>query len=263
MSIIQMLLLAFVTAFCKLEGGWFGECKLREPIITGFLTGLILGDPAKGLMIGAELQLIWMGAAAIGPVTGLDIITGCVLGTAVAITTGQGLEAAMLFGVPASLLMQFIGSITCSLYSFFNVMVDKEIAAHKFDKVAKIHYFVGFLGLIQSFLVMFVALLFSNAVSAFLANGLPEWINSGLAGVAALLPMLGFAILFKIIYDRELIPFFIIGFVLAAFSGVGHTMVSIAMLAFAIAWIMFIIFSKIGSSANLSVKDVSDDEWED
>jgi len=32
--------------------------KFREPIVTGFLVGLILGDVKSGVMIGAQLQLI-------------------------------------------------------------------------------------------------------------------------------------------------------------------------------------------------------------
>ena len=42
MSIVQMVLLALACAFCRMEGGWFGECKLRQPIVTSFFVGLIL-----------------------------------------------------------------------------------------------------------------------------------------------------------------------------------------------------------------------------
>ena len=76
MSLLQAILIGCVAALTQLEGGWLGECKLREPIVTGFLVGLILGDVKQGLMIGATLQLMWMGATGIGPTAQLDIGTG-------------------------------------------------------------------------------------------------------------------------------------------------------------------------------------------
>ena len=85
MSLLQAILIGCVAALTQLEGGWLGECKLREPIVTGFLVGLILGDVKQGLMIGATLQLMWMGATGIGPTAQLDIGTGGPNGTAVAL----------------------------------------------------------------------------------------------------------------------------------------------------------------------------------
>ena len=44
MSALQAALIGVVAALSVLEGGWLGECKLREPVVTGFLVGLILGN---------------------------------------------------------------------------------------------------------------------------------------------------------------------------------------------------------------------------
>ena len=96
MSLLQALLVALVAAVSRSEGDWLGECKLREPVVTGFLVGLILGDVKTGLIIGAELQLMWMGATGIGPTAQLDIGIGGTIGTAVAIMTGTGPETAIL-----------------------------------------------------------------------------------------------------------------------------------------------------------------------
>ena len=116
MSLIQAILIGCVAALTKIEGGWLGECKLREPIITGFLVGLILGDVQKGLIIGAALQLMWMGAVGIGPTAQLDIGTGGTIGVAAAITTGTGAETAIMFGVPVAILMQFMSASLCTAY---------------------------------------------------------------------------------------------------------------------------------------------------
>ncbi|MEG2837965.1 MAG: PTS sugar transporter subunit IIC, partial [Erysipelotrichaceae bacterium] len=98
MTLFQALLIGVVSALTQLEGGWLGECKLREPVVTGCLVGLILGNVQQGLIIGAQLQMIWMGATGIGPTAQLDIGTGGTIGTAVALMTGTGAEVAIAFG---------------------------------------------------------------------------------------------------------------------------------------------------------------------
>ena len=60
----QAVLIALVAVLTELDGNIFGENKMREPIVTGFLVGVILGDVSKGLMLGAQMQLMWMGATA-------------------------------------------------------------------------------------------------------------------------------------------------------------------------------------------------------
>lgn len=72
-SILQALLIGVVASLTCIEGDFLGECKLREPLVTGFLVGLILGEPVKGVIIGGQLQLIWMGATGIGLSAQLDI----------------------------------------------------------------------------------------------------------------------------------------------------------------------------------------------
>ena len=55
MNLIQAVFIGWDCALTQLEGDWLGECKIREPVITGFLVGLIMGDVAKGLFIGGSL----------------------------------------------------------------------------------------------------------------------------------------------------------------------------------------------------------------
>ena len=111
MTFIQALLIGLIAGLTVLDGNWLGEAKFREPVVTGFLVGLALGDVTKGLKVGAELQLLWMGATGIGPTAQLDIGTGGTIGAAVAIMTGKGAETAILFGVPVAVVMQFINTL--------------------------------------------------------------------------------------------------------------------------------------------------------
>lgn len=265
----QAALIGLVVVLTQLDGQVLGECKLREPIVTGFLVGLILGDVPKGLMIGAQMQLMWMGATAIGPTAGLDVGTGGTIGVAVALATNSGVESAIMFGIPVSVIMQFFNTLLMALFSGAMMMADKEVEKLNFRGLAVIHWGCTALLAFMYWLLTFMLMYFGSGIIDGIVNGLPEWVSNGLNGVAALLPALGFALLMKIIMNGSLWPYFILGFIPAAFVGFDMNMVGMAAVAVAIALIIFQIRSAQGSVAPgaavaTPAGDIaSDDEWED
>lgn len=262
MSLIQAILIGCVAALTKIEGGWLGEMKFREPIVTGFLVGCILNDVQQGLIIGAQLQLMWMGAVGIGPTAQLDIGTGGTIGVAVALTTGTGAETAIMFGVPIAILMQFCSTILMTLYSGFMARVDTEIDNFNLKAISFYHYLVGVCDFLMYAILTFIVMYFGNSAIEGIINALPDWANSGLTAVSVMLPCTGFALLLNIILDKSLIPYFIIGFIPAAFVGRDLSMIGIVSIAFAIAWIIFELKSTVANN-NVVTAVSSDDEWED
>ncbi|HCW55367.1 MAG TPA: PTS sugar transporter subunit IIC [Erysipelotrichaceae bacterium] len=233
MTAIQAFLIGIVCGISSIDGYWLGEAKFREPVVTGALVGLILGNLKQGLIIGAQLELIWMGSAAIGPVAGLAVGPGGTIGTAIALSTGSGIEAAMMFGVPVSILMQFLQTLIDTGYSIPMHKVDKLIdEGGKEKQIVTIHWMCGVLLMVIYTLLTFFVLYFGNNAINSIVNGLPDWANTGLAAVAKVLPALGFALLLNLLLEKDLIPYFIIGFCLSAYlnmSLVGVTAVSIAL----------------------------------
>ena len=61
--------------------------------------------------------------------------------------------------------------------------------------------------------------------------------------------------------EKRLIPYFILGFIPAAFVGFDLTMIAIAGVAVAIAWIIFML--RQNESVKTETVSTSDDEWED
>ena len=261
MSLIQALLIGCVAALTKIEGGWLGEMKLREPIVTGFLVGCVLGNVEQGLKIGAQLQLMWMGAVGIGPTAQLDIGTGGTIGVASALMTGTGAETAIMFGVPVAVLMQFCSTLLMTFYSSFMARVDTEIDRENYKAIPLYHYLVGILDFLMYCILTFVVMYWGNTAIEAIVNGLPAWANNGLKAVSVMLPCVGFALLLNIIMEKSLAPYFIIGFIPAAFVGRDLSMIAIVALAFAIAWVIFQLRSTQGvvKASNTT----SSDEWED
>ena len=263
MSLIQALFIGCVAALTKIEGGWLGEAKLRERIVTGFLVGAILGDIEKGLIIGAQLQFMWLGAVAIGPTAQLDIRTGGTIGAAAAISTGTGAETAIMFGVPVAILMQFMAALLMTFYSSFMAKVDKDILIGKYSSISFYHYLVGICDFTMYALLTFVAMYFGNDLINAIVNGLPAWANSGLTAVSVMLPCVGFALLLNIIMEKDLVPYFILGFIPAAFVGRDLSMIAIVAMACALAMIIFQLRTKGGLTQIKEAATNSDDEWED
>ena len=260
MTLIQAILIGCVAALTQLEGDWLGECKLREPVITGFLVGLIMGDVQKGLMIGGALQLMWMGATNIGPTAGLDIGSGGTIGAAVALMTGSDLEIAIAFAIPVAVIVQMLNILKMTAFSGLMHKADSYIDEGKEGKVIGIHFLCGIFTFVIYFTFTFLVLFAGDSVINAIVNSIPEWVHSGLGAVAIVLPAMGFALLLNLLWETKLIPYFVIGFIFAAYLGV--SMVGICALSVAIAAVIYMLKAD-QLKGNAQVDIAVDDEWED
>lgn len=274
MTLIQAILIGFVAVLTRLDGNWLGEIKLREPIITGFLVGLILGDVTQGLVIGAALQLMWMGITGVGAAPKIDIGIGGTVGAAAALTTGGNAAAAVLLAVPVAVLMQLVETLLMTIYSAFMEWAERRIDEGDIGAVTRIHYLCGLITTLVFWIPVTIGMYFGTGGIKALVDAMPGWVQSGLDGVAALLPALGFAMLLDVIMTTQLIPFLILGFVPAAFVGHDLTMIGIAAIAIAIALVVFNLYKDLeqrraqslppGALATEAAGTADpDNEWED
>lgn len=257
-TIIQAILIACVVALTNLDGNFFGEMKLREPIVTGFLVGLILGDVQKGLIIGAELQVIWMGATGIGPTAQLDIGAGGTIGIAVALLTGKGAEVAITFGLPVAVIMQFLNTLLMTSYSVLMHHVENLIDELKEKQMIFIHILCGMITATMYGSLTFIVIFFGNNVINAIVKGLPDWANNGLNAVAVILPALGFALLLSILMEKNLIPFLIAGFAITAFTNLST--IAVTCLAVAVAWVIYLLRTNSIAGSIATVNTEEDEE---
>src|SRR5690606_34199229 len=119
MSVGTALVLAFLAGFAYFSRLFLGDLYLERPIILGPVVGLVMGDVQTGLIVGGTLEFVFMGAVDIGGSVPPNYAIGAVLGTAFAISTGQGIEAALLVAIPASLLGSFFEVLAKTFSSEF------------------------------------------------------------------------------------------------------------------------------------------------
>ena len=68
-----------------------------SPVVTGFVLGLILGDVSTGLILGATIQLIYIGIIGAGGNWPADECMATLICVPLAIRTGMSIEACLLY----------------------------------------------------------------------------------------------------------------------------------------------------------------------
>lgn len=118
MSIVQAVLLGILGGFGIWDSRVFGLWMIERPLILGPLVGIILGDLQTGIIVGASLELVMMGVVGIGSATPPDTVSGSILATAFAITSGLDISAAVALALPIATLGQLVGIVDRTANAF-------------------------------------------------------------------------------------------------------------------------------------------------
>lgn len=216
---LQALLLALIGALGVMDYQ-MGTLYIFRPIVLGALTGLVLGDVRQGLVIGATLELFFLGAVSIGAYIPPDVIVGGVLSTAFAITTNSGTEVAVTLAMPIALVSSAVGNLLDALSPLILRISDKAAVEGDDKKVCAVHWVLGLLNVARRFFLIFFAYWIGVEQVSNLLNIIPSQIIDGMGAAAGLLPALGLAMLMKMILNKRVAPYYFLGFALAAFLNV-------------------------------------------
>jgi fructoselysine and glucoselysine-specific PTS system IID component len=214
--LLSYILIALIAFFGHSED-FLGTTLLSRPLVLGPLVGLVLGDLTQGVMIGATLELIFMGNIKVGAAIPPDVVTGGVLGTAFAIISGKGPAIALAIAVPVSILAEMVISGLFVLRAMLNKKFEKYAADGDYKSIQRLHILSGLLRPLLMGLVIFMTLqLGATAMKGFL-DMIPKWVQSGLQIAGNMLPALGFALLMNLMFNKKVAPYFFLGFMLAAY----------------------------------------------
>lgn len=241
---------------------WFleklgGTPMVIRPIVVSPVIGAVLGDLQTGVMIGATLELVFMGAIQIGAAVPPDVLVGAGLGTAFAIQSGQGADIALALALPIAILAQSLKVIVFIVRSWFMDLAMNLAEQGDIRKMQMLNMGGLLLQCFMYFSVGFVAMLFgSPAVEAFVSN-IPEAVINGLSVAGGLLPAVGFALLLLPMMDKRNVIYFIFGFILISYLNLPVMAVTImgVVLAFVICY-----EKGISGSANPELAINSDEE---
>ena len=198
---------------------WWASTQLARPIVCVAILGALLGHPTEGIILAAQLELVFIGNVSLGGVMPSDITMGSIFGAAFALLLGKDIEVAMTLAIPLSALGTLI-------YSCMKIVVTSLVP--KFEQLLADHNYAGYnrLWIIQFccfelcyFFLGFICTLAGQPVVEAFVNAIPAWLNASLKVAAAALPALGLALLLKQLYTKESFPYYFLGFGLVAFFG--------------------------------------------
>lgn len=212
----SFILIALIAMFGHSED-FLGTTLLSRPLVLGPLVGLVLGDLTQGVIIGATLELIFMGNIKVGAAIPPDVITGGVLGTAFAIISGKGPAIALAIAIPVSILAEMMISALFVLRAMLNKKFNQYAEEGNYKKIQWLHIASGLIRpLLMGFIVLLALQLGANAMRSFL-DMVPLWVQLGLQVAGNMLPALGFALLMNLMFNKKIVPYFFLGFLLAAY----------------------------------------------
>ncbi len=234
---------------------WYGILHLtRQPLVLAVPIGFIMGNIEDAMIIGASLQMIYLGAIAPGGTLPADEALASCITIPVALAAGLEPDIAVTIAVPIGLLGVLLDNVRRTYHSYFVRRADKAAEKGDIKAMGRAEFWYPFFCSIPLRVIpTTLALLFgTDAVSAFL-DAIPAWAMNGLSVAGGLLPALGFAVTIMVIGKKELIPYFILGFAVYAYSGMNT--IGIAVIAVCIA----ILHTQFTSAQTATVID-DDDE---
>ena len=262
---VGLACMAWLTVVICYGGNWLiGQCMIERPLVVGLVAGVLMGDVQAGIVIGASLEAIFMGAVNIGGAISAEPVTATALAVAFTVA-GIDQGAAITLAVP-------VGVVTAFVSIFWN-NVALAMFAGRFDRLAAEgneralaiqHYVLWFLKYAIFGIIAFLGVYLGAEPVAAIVDQIPANVMSGLNAVGALLPAVGMALLLKMLWSKELAVYFFLGFVLYIYLDM--PMIAIAVIGVVFAVVQALrdkeLFDLEHKSASVAVVDsaISDEE---
>ena len=163
----------------------------------------------------------------------------------------MGIALALPIGVLAQLMIMMAWNVNIILVHG----ADKYLLAGDYKKVEKTHLMGLLVFLVIFFVTTFLAVFFGSEWVNSLVTAMPDVLTDGLKVASGILPAVGMAMLLKMMNFKRYWPFFLIGFVFAAWLQLPVLAVSVAAVG--------IVFALNAVMAPKASSDGFDDEFED
>ncbi|HWP50533.1 MAG TPA: PTS sugar transporter subunit IIC [Clostridia bacterium] len=210
------------------------------PLVSGLINGLLLGDLTYGLQCGGTIMMAYIGLVAIGGSLPSDLSLAGYLGVYMTMAS----HADPSVGLPIAVSLGFLGILCSNAKMSLN-----PIWVHKADKYAAEGNTKGVIAMnlfasqvvpfITYFLPAFLCVLLGAPFMEKLLAIVPEQVIDILKLVGKMIPALGLAMLMNMMNKKSTIPFFLIGFVLAAYLKLDIIALAILGAAFGILHLLY------------------------
>lgn len=227
-----------------------GPVGLFSPLPVALWVGIVLGNIQEAMIVGAGLQLMYLGLLAPGGAMPSDPTLAALVSCTVAIVSHISVGAALALAVPVGLLGVQIPNVEYILNGFMAHKTDSDIDKGNYGKTYIDSVLIPTLYKIVLYAVPVTLVLYFGASQVGpLINMIPTQITNGLNVAGQMLPAVGFAIIVQQIGRRSLLPYFLAGFFLQQYSHVPTIAIALAGLFLAYLHITFTSSKKNGSKS--------------
>lgn len=203
----------------KTDVGYAFTHALRQPLVAALWIGLIMGDVKQAIIIGAAVQILYIGLVAAGSNLPADDCLAGLIAIPIALSAGMTSAQAITLAVPVGVLGVFLDQIRKTVNVVFVHMGDKYAEDGNAKGIVICNIVLPtILSFFMRFPVPFLANMYgADAVQNFM-NSVPTWLTEGFSVAGGLLPALGFALTLFVIGKKQLMPLFFIGYFLVIVS---------------------------------------------
>lgn len=213
---LEAALVAVWAFFCGIDK-YDVALNIHRPLITGPVVGLIMGDMQIGLIAGATLELAWLGLVPNAGAQPPDVTMGTIAAVAFAVMTGQSAEVAMGVGMPIAVMMQMLVIGFFAMTSFTMGKADSFAERGDAAGIDKLLITTISLRALLYAFVAFITVYFGEHAATWIDENAPKALLEGLGIGAKMVPAIGFAMLLKIMWSKEVAGVFFIGFVMTTY----------------------------------------------
>lgn len=260
-SIIQAVLCGIVYWLAVGNLPFVGLWSLQRPLVCGLVTGLILGHPIQGAVIGATINLVYLGFMSAGGSMPADMALAGILGTAYAIAGGLDTDTALALAVPIGILGTIVWAGRMTFDSFFVHIADNYIEKEEYHKIWRANVLFP---QIMCFCMTAIPCAFAAYFGANYIQGIINLLSGKVLTVfqiiGGLMPALGIAITLQYIFKGESRIFLFAGFLLAVYSGL--PLLTLGIIALIVA-IVYVQMTSANEGAAAAAYDDEDDEEDD
>ncbi|MCI8887528.1 MAG: PTS sugar transporter subunit IIC [Hungatella sp.] len=260
---LHALLMAFVYWLGQCADAYTGWQTFTRPIVFGTIAGIFFGDVKTGIILGAELEAVYMGVSSIGGEAPSNYQAATVLCVGFVVLSGAdmatGLALAVTIGTLINAVKPFTEAVKILFHSRFLKLAENG-EVKKFRRLMWVQMLCAD-QLIPTMVVFVVALGGSMGLEAFITH-CPGFILRGLNAAAGMLVVVGLCLTTQAIWNgAATVMYVLLGFVLTKFLGLGT--LPVAVMGIVIAFVFFQNSSRMKAVEDKRVVAAGDEEGDD
>jgi mannose/fructose/N-acetylgalactosamine-specific phosphotransferase system component IIC len=220
-SVLQAVLLGILYWIGEANLPFVGLWTIQRPLVCGWIAGIILGDPLQGAMVGASINLVYLGFISAGGSMPADMALAGTLGATYAITGNLDAKTALALAVPIGILGTLVWYTRMTLDSIFVHLGDKFVDNEQYNKLWISNV------LLPQIMAAAICIIPCSLAAYFGAAYIQDFVDM-LSGTPLTI--------LQYIFKGESRAFLFLGFVIAVYSGLGLLPLGVIALLMAIVY---------------------------